>query len=297
MSGTESSGTMGRLAEAAEAIGATSSKLAKVRILATYLASLDGARVPMAARYFAGRTFPSGDPRVLNVGGSVLSGVLRDIAGLNDQQLAALWRRHRDAGDCVHEVLSARAARMCGAADRTGAETPLTDGGECRGTVTEGGEPPGAGIDLIEVDTVFAEIAGTAAASARRSALVGTLARCTPLEGKYIVKLITGEMRIGLREGLVEEAIGAAFDREATAVARADMLVGDLGRVALLAMEDRLDKAAPQLFSPLRYMLASPVADAEEAVHRVGETAWIEDKYDGIRCQLHRGGDRIALYS
>ena len=104
-------------------------------------------------------------------------------------------------------------------------------------------------------------------------------------------------MRIGLREGLVEEAIAVAFGAEPAAVSRAVMLTGDLGEAALLARAGRLDDAAPRWFVPLRSMLATPVADAAEAVARLGEDVWVEDKYDGIRCQLHRRGAEVALYS
>src|SRR5207302_1257731 len=106
-----------------------------------------------------------------------------------------------------------------------------------------------------------------------------------------------GDMRIGLREGLVEEAVGVAFGAEPAAVSRAVMLVGDLGEVARLAVQGTLADARPQWFVPLRFMLATPVADAEEAIARMGEDVWVEDKYDGIRCQLHRRGERVALYS
>src|SRR5207302_10588565 len=114
---------------------------------------------------------------------------------------------------------------------------------------------------------------------------------------RYVGKLVSGEMRIGLREGLVEEAIGVAFAAGAAQVTRALMLTGDLGEVALLAAAGRLDEARPRWFVPLRFMLATPVADANEAIARMGEDVWVEDKYDGIRCQLHRRGERVALYS
>ncbi len=94
----------------------------------------------------------------------------------------------------------------------------------------------------------------------------------------------------------MEEAIGVAFERPATDVARAVMLLGDLGEVAcLVARGESVDR--PRYFSPLRFMLASPVADADEAVRRMGDEVWVEDKYDGIRCQLHHSGERVALYS
>ena len=131
---------------------------------------------------------------------------------------------------------------------------------------------------------------------AREAALADLLRRCSPDEGRYAVKLVTGDMRIGLREGLVEEAIGVAFERPAADVARAVMLLGDLGEVAcLVARGESVDR--PRYFSPLRFMLASPVADAGEAVRRMGDDVWVEDKYDGIRCQLHHRGERVALYS
>ncbi len=95
----------------------------------------------------------------------------------------------------------------------------------------------------------------------------------------------------------MEEAIAVAFGAQPAAVSRAVMLTGDLGEAALLARAGRLDDAAPRWFVPLRSMLATPVADAAEAVARLGEDVWVEDKYDGIRCQLHRRGADVALYS
>ena len=91
------------------------------------------------------------------------------------------------------------------------------------------------------------------------------------------------ELRIGLREGLLEEAIAAAFDAELDSVRRAHMLIGEIGETAVLARDGRLDEAALHLGRPIRPMLATPVGDADEVMRRVGDEAWIEDKYDGIR--------------
>jgi DNA ligase-1 len=111
------------------------------------------------------------------------------------------------------------------------------------------------------------------------------------------VKILGGELRIGLREGLVEAAIARAFERPAPDVARAVMLTGDIGEAALLARDDRLAEARLRLFHPLRFMLASPAEDAAEIVARLGPEVWTEDKYDGIRVQLHRRGDEVRLFS
>ena len=250
----------------ADAIRATSSKRAKVDTLAAYLRGLDRARLPLAARYFAGRVFPSWDGRILSVGGAALAAVLRSLSGADDATLSAAWSRHADPGDVTADLLAAAGRR-------------------------------GSGVDLLDVDAAFSAMASTRGSRARVELLETLLGRCSPAEARYVTKLITGELRIGLREGLVEEAVGRAFEREPAAVSRADMLTGDLGETAVLAMDDRLGEAAPRLFAPLRFMLASPVSDAEEAVRRLGESVWVEDKYDGIRCQLHRDAQRVRLFS
>jgi DNA ligase-1 len=263
----EAARTLGGFAVTADAIAATSSKRAKVRLLADHLLALDLERLRLATRYFAGRVFPPGDPRTLNIGGAALYKVLREVAGVDEPALSAAYRRHGDAGDTTGEVLAA-----------------------ARGDAEVGG------VDLRDVDAAFAAVAGAPGAKDREAAFAGLLRRCSPDEGRYAVKLVTGDMRIGLREGLVEESIGIAFGRPATDVARAVMLLGDLGEVAcLVARGESVD--SPRYFAPLRFMLASPVADAQEAVRRMGEEVWVEDKYDGIRCQLHRSAGRVALYS
>ncbi len=259
--------TLAGFAVTADAIAATPSKTAKVRLLADHLKSLDPPRLALAARYFAGRVFTAGDPRTLNVGGAALSKVLREMAGVDEAALGAAYRRHGDAGDTTAEIL----ATVPGAEDH-------------------------AGVDLLDVDAAFAAIATARGPRAREEQFGQLLRRCSPAEGKYAVKLVTGDMRIGLREGLVEEAIGVAFQRPTAEVARAVMLLGDLGEVAcLVARGESVDR--PRSFLPMRFMLATPVADADEAVRRMGEEVWVEDKYDGIRCQLHHDGDRVALYS
>jgi DNA ligase-1 len=263
----EAANTLAGFAVTADAIGAVPSKRSKVQLLAGHLTALDPERLALATRYFAGRVFPPGDARNLNIGGAGLFKVLREVAGVEDALLSAAYRRHGDAGDATADILAA-------------ARAPV----------------PSGGVDLLDVDSAFGEIATAKGPKGREAAFADLLRRCSPDEGRYAVKLVTGDMRIGLREGLVEEAIGIAFNRPAADVARAVMMLGDLGEVAcLVARGESVER--PRYFLPLRYMLASPVADADEAVRRMGEEVWVEDKYDGIRCQLHHAEGRVALYS
>ena len=150
---------------------------------------------------------------------------------------------------------------------------------------------------LPEVAAAFAEIEA-ASGPARKSAILRTLLeRSDPLTAKYIVKVLGGDLRIGLREGLVEAAIARAFDRGLDDVKWAGMLVGDVGRLAALARDDALATASLALFHPLKFMLASPAEDAAEIITRLGPEVWVEDKYDGIRAQLHKRGTEVRLYS
>jgi DNA ligase-1 len=259
--------TLAELARAGDAIASTSSKLEKVRLLAGFLCSTDRDEVVLAARYFTGFIFPTGDERTLNVGGAAFSAVLQEVSGADDTEIRQAWRRHSDAGDVTRDLLEHR-------------ET--TDAGS---------------MSLTTLDAAFGDIAAARTSQARKGLLRALLERVGADEARYIAKLITTELRIGLREGLVEEAIASAFAADAAAVSRAVMLTGDVGESALLAMTGRLADAAPHWFVPLRSMLATPVADAAEAVARLGEDVWVEDKYDGIRCQLHRRGESVALYS
>src|SRR6185369_12754361 len=93
--------------------------------------------------------------------------------------------------------------------------------------------------------------------------LQARLRKLSPLEAQYLVKILTGDLRIGLREGLVEEAIARAFDVPLDELKEAHMLLGDIGQTALLAARRELDRAELTLFRPIKVMLASPEATAE----------------------------------
>ncbi len=122
------------------------------------------------------------------------------------------------------------------------------------------------------------------------------LAQVTPLEAKYIVKIMTGDLRIGLKESLVEEAIAKAWGGTLAEVQRANMLLGDLGETLKLAAASKLGEAKMRLFHPLGFMLASPAESAEEALSYFA-SALVEDKYDGIRAQAHCSGGEVRIFS
>src|SRR5258707_13397041 len=114
---------------------------------------------------------------------------------------------------------------------------------------------------------------------------------------RYLIKVMSGEPRIGLREGLLEDAIARAFGRDREAVGRAHMLGGDIGITAVRAKHGTLDDAKFVHFAPIGMMLATPVLELAEVEKRFGPPYVVDDKYDGVRAQVHKEGDRVELYS
>jgi DNA ligase-1 len=262
-----SAASLADFAAIADAVGATTSKLRKRDLLAAYLRDLEPDDLAAAVTFFAGR--PLADPAdKLGLGWAQQSAALAAASGADDGALSAAYLRHSDLGDAAADLLAGRRA------------------------------DPDDGLLLADVAAGFRAMSEARSSEARVARMAELFRRATPGEARYIARVSARETRIGLREGLLEEAIAAAWDRPIAAVRRAHMLLGDPAEAALLARDDRLDEAALHVGRAIRFMLATPVADSAEVMRRVGEEAWIEDKYDGIRAQLHRMPDgTIRLFS
>ncbi|TMG44744.1 MAG: ATP-dependent DNA ligase [Chloroflexi bacterium] len=250
----------------ADAVRATTKKLEKHAALAGYVSSLEDADLEIAARLLAGAPFSRKDERVLSVGWSALSDVLLERSGKNGEDMAASYQRHADLGDVAGELIG---------------DTPRE------------GEP----LTLEDVAQAFDAIAAARGVAPKRELLRDILRRATADEARYLVKIVSGETRIGLREGLLEEAIARAFGRDREGVGRAHMLTGDIGETALRAKHGTLDEPTLAHFRPIGMMLATPVLQLEEVGKRFPPPYIVEDKYDGIRAQVHKAGDRVELYS
>ena len=260
---------MRRWSELAERVAGTTRTSEKTALLADYLGTLPPAELPIAVVFLTGRPFPEADQRAAGLGWAAIATAVTALVGVPRSELGEAYDRTSDLGRAVADVL----ARAGHAPDPSVAPT------------------------LEEVAATYAAIESASGPSRKAALLGGLLERCDPLSAKYVIKVLGGELRIGLREGLVEAAIAKAFDRPLDQVKWAGMLTGDIGRLAELAREDQLDDAALALFHPIKFMLASPAEDAAEIVRRLGVPIWVEDKYDGIRAQLHKLGREVRLYS
>jgi ATP-dependent DNA ligase I len=255
------------LAPACEAIARTTKKLEKTQIVADYLRSRSADEAAISAVFLSGRPFPAYDETTLGVGGTQLWKAVQELSGKSEAAMTAAYRRHGDLGAAAFDVLAVT-------------HQPST----------------GQSLNVVQVEQVFRQIASTRGAAAKFKLVRDLLAQAMPLEAKYLVKIMTGDLRIGMKESLVEEGIAKAYGREVRAVQRANMMLGDIGETCRLAIDDRLGQARMRLFHPIGFMLASPVQTSEEAFSFF-QHAQVEDKYDGIRAQAHCRGGQARLYS
>lgn len=253
-------------ARIAAAAASTRSRLEKASLLDGYFARLDDADLARAARFLSGQAFPLNDQRVLGVGWAQVRDALLTVVPTPIDELYALSVRLADLGDMTGELLHRRP------------------------------DPPPT-LTLADVAALFDALASARGSKARVQLLVDTLTRATAEEARYLVKIIMGELRIGLNEGQVEDALARAYGVTVAEVQRANMLLGDIGETAVLARHGRLADARMRLFHPLKFMLASPAESAGAVARLLPDGCRVEDKFDGVRAQAHKQGDRLAIYS
>jgi DNA ligase-1 len=254
---------MQRLAVACEAVAGTTKKLLKTGIVADYLKSRTTDEAAVSSVFLSGRPFPAWEETTLQVGGRALWKIVAELAEKDEGELTAAYRKHGDLGAVAGELLPQRASGVLG---------------------------------VLEVEAMLRQIAAARGPAAKSAIVRDLLARATPVEAKYIIKIITGDLRIGLKESLVEDAIARAYGTTLPEVQRANMLLGDIGETVRLATAGKLAEAKMRLFHPLGFMLASPIDSPEEGLSYFAEAA-VEDKYDGIRAQAHVSAGEVKFFS
>ena len=254
---------MQRLAHLCEAVSGTTRKLEKTALVAEYLKSSDIETAATSAIFLTGRPFAAWEEATLQVGRRSLWHMVAELAGKDEAEVTAAYKRRGDLGAVAGDMLPHRA---------------------------------GQGLSVMEIERTFRQIAATRGTEPKMALVRELLTRATPLEAKYIVKIMTGDLRIGLKESPVEEAVARAYEATLAAVQRANMLLGDIGQTVRLAVEGKLAEARMRLFHPIGFMLASPIESPQEGLGYFPEAA-VEDKYDGIRAQAHISEGQVKLFS
>ena len=246
-------------------VSSTSATLEKTRALAAYFRTLDDDDLRRAAVFMSGRAFSPSQRKTLGLGWSAVSKVVSSLSARDEDELGSIFRKHSDIGDWAGEVLEGRTQPEL--------------------------------VSLREIEETLESIR-TARGASKAKPLEQLLRRLDPEAARFLIKIIAGELRIGLSEGLVEAAIAEAFGVPITQVKRVHLITGDIGETAVRCNHKQFDTTELTLFQPVRFMLASPVETPTEAFDRMGaDKVWTEEKYDGVRCQLHRQGERVELFS
>ena len=262
-----------RFGQTCAAIAARAGKLEKIAILAEYLRELDDADLAPAARFFTGNPFPARDERSLGIGWRTIVDAAKAAWGIGEAQLGKAYSEHGDLGAALGPFV--RAPMNLALFSET--LTPAT---------------------LYSLFERIAAASGKAAGKKRQALCERILGACTdPVEATYVVKIMTGDLRIGLREGLIIDAIAAAFSAEHHDVRRATMAAGDIGAIAVAARYGKLNEIRIAYGSPIGFMLASAVSYGSD-YKDLREGAWIaEEKFDGIRAQIHKAPGGVRMFS
>ena len=242
-----------RFTATAEALAGTTKKLQKTAIVAHFFKSCPPDEAAISAVFLCGRPFPVWEETTLQIGGRSLWQIVAELSGKDEREITAAYRRYGDLGAVAEAVLPGVTPQLLG---------------------------------VIDLERKFRDMAAARGSSAKTAIAREVLSSVRPVEAKYVIKIMTGDLRIGLKESLVEEAIAKAYGATLTEVQRANMLLGDVGEAVKLAADARLAEAKMRLFHPLGFMLASPIESAEEGLGYFADAA-VEDKYDGIRAQAH----------
>ncbi|MFN2184134.1 MAG: ATP-dependent DNA ligase [Anaerolineae bacterium] len=263
------------LAHLGQELEQTTKRDEKTALLAAFLRSLAPEEIPPAVRFITGRVFFEWEDRALHLS----------------------WRAMMAAIDELVETSPAER-------DEIGAEA--VDGGEFVGLLLERFReqapclPP---LTILDVFHAFGEIAASSGPGSRARKKIlfqGMLARADALEAKTLVRIVVGEMRHGVSDGLMVPGIAKTAGIKVALVRRANQLWGDISEVALVALtqgEAGLRKATVRLFCPIQPMLAQSASSLEEAFERYEDALALEYKLDGARLQIHRRGDEVRLYS
>src|SRR5215204_1730791 len=263
------------LVETCEKIKSITKKNEKIEIISSYIANLDDeTSLFIAVLFLSGRVFPAGSNLTLNIGFTTIMQSLSEIALLDIKDIQNIHLKYGDIGAIAEYAVSKKyVISLFNQQDR---------------------------LDLSYLYHQFKKIAtitGSGSNRNKKNILKGLLIACSPLESKYLIKIITGEMRIGSVESLMEVAISRAFDKELKLIREAMLISGDISQVAVLAKKNLLHNAIMKPFVPVSFMLADVMFSAEEIINYYNKPLICEYKYDGIRLQLHKFNKEVRLFS
>jgi DNA ligase-1 len=266
------------LCELLEKVEATKKRLEIIEQTADYLKTLSPEELEPAVNMMVGRAFPKYSQKTLDVSWATLSRILECVSVFDWSLFRKSMAKTGDIGSSVKTVLEQAKTRK----QTQLTQTPLT---------------------IAEVRRAFEAVSqaqGTGSRTKKERQLTSLMSQASPLEAKYLVKIFTGEMRTGLHEGLMEQAVARAFGVPLGRVQHAAMVLGDIGEVAAkLRTEgiESIENAGFHVFRPVKLMLAQTAQTIQDALAEHGGKTAFEYKYDGARVQIHKQTGVVHIFS
>ena len=262
------------LVDVYSSLEATTKRLEKTEIIANYLKTLDSDTIEKVGLLILGTVFPAWSSEEIGIGGKLVERAVAEAVGTTP---AAVEDAVRDEGDIGLACIKLYAKKS----QVTFFSQPLT------------------------IDFVFnslrklSQISGSRSTNRKIAVLLELLSQASATEAKYLTRTITEELRIGVGDGIVRDAIADAFDIDKAVVERAQMLTNDFSVVARTAKEQGsagLEKLNLTPGTPVKPMLAQLAPPLDEIIPEMG-CAICDTKYDGIRLQVHRRGNEINMFT
>lgn len=232
----------------------------------------------IAVLFLTGKVFERGSNLNLNIGYKTIIQSLIEISNLNYDDIKRINMEHGDVGAIAEYAVSNK--KM----------TTLFD-------TIYGDE------EKLRLDSIYTQfkkisiISGPQSNTDKKNLLKGLINRCSPLESKYLIKIITNEMRIGSYDGLVELAIAKAFDKDIQKIRESVLILGNVSKVAILSKNNSLDYITIDPFVPMSFMLADVMITSQKIFEYFERPILCEYKYDGIRLQMHKFKDKCKIFS
>jgi DNA ligase-1 len=265
-------------AELSEKVEGTHKRLVMIDLVAEFLRSLDAEEMEPAVSMMLGRPFSKQNGSVLDVSWATVSRAIQSVTGVDRTVFDDAFDKTGDLGSAAMIVFEK---------SRQKRQSTLF----------------GRALTLAEVRRSLEVIAGTggpASTLKKRRLLSALLSELSPLEAKYLVRILIGGMRTGFHEGLMEQAVSKAFQVPLRRVQEASMTVGDIGDVAAILKKygvGGLSEVNFVVFRPVNLMLAQVAETVAEVLEEHGGRTAFEFKYDGARVQIHKCGDHVKIFS
>lgn len=263
--------TFHKLAKTAQIINETRGSNAKIKICADYFRSLETEdNLRLAAQFLGEGAFSDLSGKRASVGSRTYSTLAADICEIDYDKV---FKPSKTALGSSSETIEKLFNNIPAAREKWSPQY----------------------LTLKEVNEIFEELQGVSSRADKQQILANAWAKMTPLEVKYFLRILgRGSLRIGFESKSIVSSIAKAFGKQVDDVRYVHMITGSIGKTAILARNDQLNSAQFNLFQPISFMLASPV-ESRTVDNYTDYLA--EEKFDGMRCQIHIKADQVRIFS